>query len=547
MGAQNSVVHGLVQAAGRWDPTIHDHAADTRVGLDALLDTALSNASTLAGRQGETGQLRIGILMPNSLAWLEALITTLAAGSAGVPLPLPSGFGGPQAYMDHIPLLADTARLDAIIYNAADLAPTVRALRSRLNGVEFLDISGWPTARPASVTEAADDPRIIQFTSGSTSRPKGVILTAANISAAVAILAEHFFLTPTDALGNWLPFFHDMGLFMTLAALTHGSSLHLWTPSQAARRPLAWLRQFAENRCTVAAAPNFFYSQLADAAAKEGTPADLDLSTWRVAINGSETVRADTIERFTRAFRPAGFHEAAMWPSYGLAEATLPAAIHRPGLGFTTRAVARGDLAPGEPVRFTAVGAPGSRTVVGCGRQLRGTGLRVTDPHGNPLPEAHLGEIQLRSPTVMAGYLDRPAAEAPVTSEGWLITGDLGFLSDGELFITGRTKNVAIINGQNVYAEDLEHLVRDALGDQVRCGVTAGMDEEDREFILICFEHSGTYEEQSEAVTLVRNQVSAALGGFRATVVALPDRQLPHTTSGKIRRAALADVAGRYL
>jgi len=531
------LVLAALAGAARWvDPALHDHVAGRTRPLSDLLAAGVGKAGSVPA--GRDGQARVGILMPNSASWYEALFAAMAAGAMAIPLPLPAGFVGPQAYVEHVLLIAETARLDAVLVHGAAMTPTLKRIRQRAPGVEFVDIAECPVTDVAPAPADADRPCVVQFTSGSTGRPKGVVLTQANVVAALEILRDQLFLTPTDRLGSWLPLFHDMGLFMTLTAFASGAGVELWAPSEAVRRPLRWLEQFAAAGCTTLAAPNFFYEALATAVAEADEPPAADLRGWRFALNGAETVRAESVRRFTEALAPLGFHPAALWPVYGLAEATLPGTLQEPGRPYAVRHVDRDRLAFGAPVAFRA-GGPGARAVVACGRPLRRTALRIADGD-RELPPGSLGEVQLHGPTITPGYLDLPPSAGPRTPTGWLRTGDLGFVQDGELFITGRLKNMASVNGHNVHAEDVEDVVRSVLGGHVRCGAVAGVDDDGAESVRVVFETSAEGADRAAEEKRVREGIAHALGAIPVDVVGVLPRSIPHTSSGKVQRQQLS-------
>jgi fatty-acyl-CoA synthase len=537
---EHLVVAALRRSAAWADPVLHDHGDGRAYPLTALLADALDRSAGIRGLTGDTGrQPRVGILMQNGVSWLRAALAVMGAGAMVVPLPLPAGFLGAQAYVDHILLISRTARLDAVLIDRAAEAPTFRRVRQQAPDLRFADLDEFPAQPSAPAPGRPAEPCVVQFTSGSTGRPKGVVLTQANVAAALDIIGEHLCLTPTDRLGTWLPLFHDMGLFTTLTALRFGVGVDLWTPSAAVRRPLTWLAEFAAARCTVLASPNFFYENLATLAQAEPETLALDLSRWRIALNGAETVRPEGVNRFTRTFAAHGFHPAAMWPVYGLAEATLPGTMQYPGRPYATRHVVRDGLTVGEPARFAPEAGPDSRTVLSCGRELRATALRIAGLDDRPLPTGHLGEIQLAGPSVTPGYLDLPRSAAPLTDDGWLKTGDLGFLHDGDLFITGRLKNMAVVNGHNVYAEDIEGLVRATLGGTVRCGAVAGPDQDGVERLRVVFETTASDERRADEEALVAAAVARALGAVPVTITGVAPRSIAHTSSGKVQRHRL--------
>jgi fatty-acyl-CoA synthase len=388
-----------------------------------------------------------------------------------------------------------------------------------------------PAAVPVPARESVaggGDPAVIQYTSGSTATPKGVLLSHGNVAAGLHAITSGLKWTDGDAFGVWLPLFHDMGLFSLLCGLPHGSSVCLWRPSDFLRRPVHWLRSFAGSGATVLPAPNFCYDRLVDAAATEPL-AGLDLSRWRLACNGSEPVRHATLVAFQETFGRYGLRPGALTPVYGLAEATLIVSAPPATGEWECAFVDRDRLDPGDRVAFVAEDAPNARAVANCGAPAPGIRLRTGEP-------GVVGEIQIAGDPVTAGYLDLPAERQAFTPDGWLRTGDLGFVHNGHLYVTGRLKDMITVRGQNFYAEDVEDIVRTAPLAGPRPAVAIPWQDGDGELMVVLWEtRAGAAAALAEEL---RDRVVAALGLDAVRVIPVPPATIPRTTSGKVQRQA---------
>jgi fatty-acyl-CoA synthase len=515
--------------------------------LVEILERAERTAADVLARTGGRPPRRLGVLMNNGEPWVRGALSALRLDAAIVPLPLPVGFAGADAYRAHLSRIVQSAQLDAILVDSS-LGPGItRRITQDLTETPFIDITE-PTGGPLNIaapSEETDSLAVIQYTSGSTSAPKGVALTHANVATGLDAVTRGLGWNDEDAFGVWIPMFHDMGLFSVLSGLARGTSVCLWRPTDFVRRPLAWLSSFARSVATVMPAPNFCYDLLVAAARRE-PPVDLDLSTWRVASNGAEPVQRRTLEAFHETFGPYGLRPSTMNAVYGMAEATLVVTASEPSGVWHSLVVDRDRLQAGDAVRPLVEADEHSRAVVSCGRAAPGIRLRVADSGGaDAADEGVVGEIQITGPAVTSGYLGLPAAEQPFTADGWLRTGDLGFLRDEELYVVGRIKDMITVRGQNFYAEDVEEIVR-ATAELERPGAEKPRSaaipwtEGETERMVVLWE---TALEPAEAERLARtacDRVRQQLGLDEVDVVPVAPTTIPHTTSGKVqRRAAL--------
>ncbi|MFI8420058.1 AMP-binding protein [Streptomyces sp. NPDC085479] len=513
---------------------------DRRLSLADLLAESRATAGGLISLGAGPGD-RIAFIMQNGSGFLKVLFGAQYAHAVPLSIALPFGYGGVDGYIEHVRGILQDADVRVLVVDQ-DLARVRRALADALPRVTVVSADDLEAAADAGAAPAgAGDPArlaYIQYTSGSTSRPKGVPLTHANILSGLHALATPTGTTSEDRWGLWVPLFHDMGMFCMLTALYAGADLVLWRPRGGIRRPLEWLRRFAEEGCTHTAAPNFFVDALVAAAvADEDSQEPADLSKWRVWCNGAETVNAHSLAAFEKTFGPWGFRPQSMCPVYGMAEATLtvtfPPSVREP----VVRWVDRDALADG---RFVPVAeGPGARPLVGVGRPVPGVDVRICGDDG-PLPEGEAGEIEITGPPVMEGYYRRERGDE-WSPDGWYRTGDMGVVADGELYIFGRKKDMIVVRGVNYYAEDAETVVRDLPGVfRKRCAAVP----EDDHMALVVETSLETEEERAALVAECHRRIRSRMGLDRVTVHLAPTRFLPQTSSGKVQRGKLRSSLG---
>jgi acyl-CoA synthetase (AMP-forming)/AMP-acid ligase II len=391
-----------------------------------------------------------------------------------------------------------------------------------------------------------DDLAFIQYSSGSTGDPKGVMLTHRNLVANIKSIREAAAFSDRDVALSWMPLSHDMGLIgFHLNMLACGVSHLLMRTDLFARRPLMWLEQASLRKATVLCSPNFGYQHyLKQFASKK--PEGLDLSCVRLIFNGAEPISADLCRRFLRAMEPHGLKPNCMFTVYGLAEASLAVSFPRPGSPLETLKLARYRLNVGVRVTAASSEAEGAAEFVKLGWPVPGTEVRISDEAGVALGEQVLGRVQIRGDNVTRGYYrDATKTAECISHEGWLDTGDLGLMWEGQLIVTGRAKDLVIVNGQNHYPHDLERVAEQVTGIETNRVAAASVRAlaADAEELALFVIHRGDLNEFVPKVLELRRKILQHTG-LQATHV-VPIKQIPKTSSGKLQRYALAHAFER--
>ncbi len=564
-GGPTPTLSGRAQRRGGFAslPEALDYAAEGEAGLNFFsvrgeLVTALpyrvlrEEALVLARRMLGLGLRpggRVAIIAETHPDFARVLCACQYAGLVPAPLPVPFAFGGRPAYTAHVRRLVQEARATALFAPASLigwLQPLAAELGLRVcSTVEELGAAPlWDDVLPVVSPE---DTAYLQFSSGSTRFPLGVVVQQRALMAnATAILRHGLQVRPGDRAVSWLPLSHDMGLVgFLLSPLAGQISVDLLATQDFARRPQLWLSLMSQGRGTISYSPSFGYD-LCTRRERSMAVGELDLSPWRVAGIGGDMIRPAALASFARAFEGCGFREEAFLPSYGMAEATLAISFAPAGRGVEVDTVDLDRLeqegvavAPGEAGR--------TRTVVLCGTALPGHAIEIRGMDGAVLGERRVGRVFARGDSVMQGYDGRPEETAAVLSgDGWLDTGDLGYRLGETLVVTGRAKDLIIINGRNIWPQDLEWTVERSIP-EVRTGNVAAfsVEEDGREVLILAVEARGVGD--AAASQRLVDEVSGAVRsqhGLDGRVVLLAPGSLPYTTSGKLSRTATRQ---RYL
>jgi 1-acyl-sn-glycerol-3-phosphate acyltransferase len=507
-----------------------------------LREGALRVAAGLQERGLASGE-SAGIMLPTSPAFFETFFGVLYAG--GVPVPIYPPFRPAQ--------LEDHVRRQAAILNNAQARvlvapPEARAIAGMLGsqvgtlrGVETVnDLRGDPITAPGQGAHA-ESAALIQYTSGSTGDPKGVVLSHANLLANIRAMGRVMQASSSDVFVSWLPLYHDMGLIGAwLGSLYHAAPVVVLSPLRFLTRPESWLWAIHRHRATLSASPNFGYElclrKVADADI-EG----LDLSSWRMALNGAEPVSPSTLRRFEERFRPYGFRPEAMAPVYGLAESSVGLAF--PPLGrapLVDRVDRKGLTGYGEAVPVTSNDSA-ALEFVACGRPLPGHQVRVVDESGRELPDRRQGRLQFQGPSCTNGYLRNAKKTSELFDGPWLESGDVAYVVEGDIYITGRTKDMIIRAGRNVYPHELEEAVGDLAGVRKGCvAIFPSIDPQSQTERLIILAETRETDPAAldELHRRVEEQASALLETPPDDIVLAPPHSVLKTSSGKIRRSA---------
>jgi acyl-CoA synthetase (AMP-forming)/AMP-acid ligase II len=496
-------------------------------------------------RKNELGGRRVVLAYPSCLEFVAALFGCFYAGAIAVPAPV-AGYGDAWARIRTI--LAD-AEAAAILSLGSAICKEVEQ-PSGIAGVRLPEvpciasdqIANSDGCRPEHVEPGSL--ALLQYTSGSTGTPRGVMLSHANLIHNQQVLARALDSSPDDIGVSWLPLYHDMGLMSSiLHSIYGGGSCVLMAPLSFLQKPIRWLRAIHRYRGSISGAPCFAYDLCARRHVP-GSDADLDISSWRTAICGGETIRPQRLEKFAETFRPAGFDSKALLPAYGLAEATLLATSSPAGSGmtkFSTDVVAAG-AGPDQP-------QAGRKQLACCGQPWEGQRIAVVDPVScRRLPPGHTGEIWLQGPSVAVGYWNRSeetkatfqaTLEGEAGSGAWLRTGDLGLLSAEGLVVTGRRKEIIVIRGANYDPLDIETEACGSHPSLLSGGAGAfSIDQDDGEALVLALEIERSALRNMDVDLLVSDVVSAVNRRFGLTIYDLVLRPgtLPRTTSGKIQR-----------
>ncbi|MGF1468055.1 MAG: fatty acyl-AMP ligase [Sandaracinaceae bacterium] len=504
---------------------------------EVMRRAAEARGAVLASQGLEKGD-RVALVCPENHEFVLSFLGAVVGGFVPVPIYPAASFKAADAYVDtleHI-LRVSGAKVLVCMERNRDI---IRALTARpaMADVRVLvapdDFDGVPPAY-ARPTVGPDDLCFLQFTSGSTSQPKGVMVTQANLVAnATSFLGPAGLRrTPEDVGVSWLPLFHDMGLIgFVLGTLIVDLPVVLLPTSSFARAPRLWLETVTKHRGTITYAPNFAY-QLVTRRVKDRDLERLDLSTLRVAGCGAEPIRAKTLLRFAERFAPAGFRAEALLPSYGMAESCLAITFHPRETPIVVDRVDPVAMRDGraEP----AAGDVEAQEVVSCGVPFPEHGLRIVDEHGTDVPDRHVGEAWIQGPSVTAGYFDNPDATAEAFVDGWFRTGDLAYRADGNVYVCGRVKDLIILNGANHYPQDFEWRVGELEG--VRrgnvCAFSVLVDGEEQLVVIA--------EANRADAPRLRAEIPRALfesfGVTVSDVLISPVGTLPKTSSGKHQR-----------
>ena len=486
---------------------------------------------------------RVALVAETGAEFAQLFFGAIYAGAWPVPLPLPTSFGGGASYIEQLRVQLASCDPTALLF-PPELAQ-YGAEAARLAGTRALEWTAF-LARPAPAVALpqakGDDIAYLQYSSGSTRFPHGVAITHHALLNNLAAHGHGMQLQDSDRCISWLPWYHDMGLVgCFLSPVANQVSTDYLKTEDFARRPLAWLDLITRNEgTTLSYSPTFGYDICARRISSQTRACDrFDLSRWRVAGNGADMIRPDVMQHFVDAFSDCGFQASAFLPSYGLAEATLAVSLMPPGEGIRVELVEETQLSGGgelggdpgpRPARF--------RAIVNCGKPVRDMTVQIREEDGAPLPDGAIGKVWCKGPSVMVGYFRDPDATDACMLDGWLDTGDMGYMSGGYIYIVGRAKDMIIVNGRNHWPQDIEWAVEQLpgfkAGDIAAFAVTTPSGEETPAVLVQC--RSLDEAERKRLREEIRERVRAVTG-MNCVIELIPPRTLPRTSSGKLSRA----------
>jgi fatty-acyl-CoA synthase len=483
---------------------------------------------------------RLALVAETGPEFAACFFGAIYAGLWPVPLPLPTSFGGRETYVDQLAVQLQSSDPALFLYppELAEFAGEA-ALRRNIASRDWDSLSEIATIGAKLPASGSDEIAYLQYSSGSTRFPHGVAVTHRALLDNLRAHGVGLEMCDSDRVVSWLPWYHDMGLVgCMLSPVANQVSVDFLKTEDFARRPLAWLDLISRNPgTTLSYSPTFGYDICSRRMSSQTRAADrFDLSRWRIAGNGADMIRPDVMQAFVDAFADAGFDALSFCPSYGLAEATLAVSLMPPGEGIRLELVEESEL--------SGVGTPAQerprryRAIVNCGKPVHGMEVEIRGADGALLPDRSIGKLFVRGISVMVGYFRDPESTAACLSDdGWLDTGDMGYLSGGYIFIVGRAKDMIIINGRNHWPQDIEWAVEQLpgfkSGDIAAFAITGPSGEETPAVLVHC--RTSDADERSRLRDDIRERVRA-ITGISPVVELIPPRTLPRTSSGKLSR-----------
>jgi acyl-CoA synthetase (AMP-forming)/AMP-acid ligase II len=514
--------------------TFLNGAQAEHLSFEDLFQRAANYASTLQQDGLQPGD-RVLLALPTSAELAIAFVGVMLAG--GVPCVLPS-FESTRSQTDllqHAARVGEQLEARLLVGDPEYVQPPFGSeLPFRI--IAFLNPPMTSVHHFSPVAVTGDDLALIQASSGTTGRPKCVMLSHANLVANLAQIGERFQIGADDVIVCWLPLFHDMGLIgcflLSLYWRMHGVFM---TPYRFLRRPVAWLKAISDYRGTISPAPNFAYRlamQRASAQELEG----LNLSSWRAAVCGAEQIDVQVLQSFADHFAPYGLQRNSLATCYGLAEASVCVSMHPPGTPMRYERISRAQLATEHIATDTP--AADALQIAACGLPVSGMRLRIVNHTGAELPDGCVGDLWIQGPSITSGYYRLPDETSAVLRDGWLDTGDQAYLRDGHLFITGRRKEVIIIRGQNYQPTDFEQAAAElpevTPGRVIAFGV---YDQHEATEQLVLLYEQRSRADDYELRERIQRHVALRTGIMPARVVMVARNSIPKTTSGKLQRA----------
>jgi fatty-acyl-CoA synthase len=513
--------------------TLIDRNLDATPLPYALLERGARRAGARLAREGVAPGDRVCVVSSTSAEMLVSLFGVWRAGAVPVILPLPARASEAETAAEELRRRAEHVDARAVVTSDA-MAGLVAASGVSAATLTCRELAGERDELGEPAVTEPDDLAYLQFTSGTTGRSRAVALTHRQMLCNTAGLWSAYPIPAEESLhASWLPLFHDMGLLSLLTSVALTGRLIVQPPEEFLRKPRSWVEGISRFRATTTAAPNFSYA-LATLGLRTGT-ANADLASLRIAGNGAEPIEVETLDEFTAAAMPYGFREEAMSPMYGLAEATLAVCVSPADRPLAREVVDREQLETAGVAREADPGAAGVRVLAACGQPIPGCEVRICDEDGRELGAREVGEICVRSPSVMSGYWNDPEATAEALRDGWLRTGDLGYMGANGLVVCGRIKDMIIVGGRNLYPEDYEHVAQQVPGTRP-ASVAFALTDSER--MVVAIEPSSHSRDHDELAALVMQSLRERLAHAPDRVLIVQRQSIPRTSSGKTRRQA---------
>ncbi|MGW1893550.1 fatty acyl-AMP ligase [Streptomyces sp. NPDC002004] len=541
-----SILHALLAQAERGSDgsgvtLIPEPGKEETLRYDTLVENAARCAAALAEHGVGHGD-RVVLCLPTGPQFITAFFGIQLLGAVPTAIAVPMRFGGAAGAEGQLKDLVGYLRPAAVVTTAAVIEELPHLTDTNLVDGDVLharatagDAPMHPIRRPNS-----DDLALIQCTSGSTGSPKGVMISHANLAANCAQYAGAMGWTHEDTTVSWAPLYHDMGLITgVLCPVYVGGNTVLTPPGRFLRAPAEWLRHISTYRGAISAAPNFAYGY-ATARVRDEELEGVDLSSWRSALCGAEPIQPATVQRFVERFTRWGLPSSAFTPGYGMAEASLVITTTRPGAPLAYDSIDRQAAVADARVTDVDPQSADALQIVDCGEPVAGTEVRIVDNDGHPLGEDRIGHVQFRSPSRTVGYFNLPEeTAAAIDSPDWWKTGDIGYLRDGGLRITGRAKDLVIIRGANYFPSDFEQAAETVPGVRLGAVIAVGHRPEngESEELHMIVETELESEQHESLRQAVRSAVSSRTGVAPAEIHLVPRRSIPKTTSGKLQRS----------
>lgn len=544
------IPNALCDAAAKGDPhrgfTFVDEEGEAFYSFEEVARQAAKYAAAMLRRGLRSGD-RVALALPDNAEFVFSFLGAMHAGLVPVPMYPPLGLGKLGFYLSHARHILHASDASILITSGQIKSVLGSLIGGSLRSICTVDALGIDNSQAPLARLRPEDIAFLQFTSGSTAQPKGVVVTYGSLGANAECMVSGLKVTPDDIGCSWLPLYHDMGLIgFVLTPILNCVPIVIMPPFTFLKRPIEWLRRMTQFRATISFAPNFGYG-LCASRARERDMETLDLSNWRIAGCGSEPIQLATLESFNNKFKTVGFKHEAFVLAYGLAENTL--AVSFTGAGTLPRAErvcvkALTDRSFAEPVDGSDHDSV--VTLVSSGRRFPEHEIKILNDHGKECAPRSVGEIVIRGPSMMRGYYNNPGATNAVLKDGWLHTGDLGFLLDDELFVCGRIKDLIIVAGRNYYPSDIEWVVSNVPG--VRRGrvvvfsLNGHGNTNESEQVIVCVETKVKRLAREQLNDEIKARVLESLGLRLTDVVQLERGSLPRTSSGKLQRTKTKEM-----